>query len=1009
MAEYHAPIENLPIFDTNQFINPDNENLTLDTAKKYFLRFPNAQGTENLQDTNINGSLNISGSDTNIVNIETSNINASLNLGIVNDIGIRLNQGSLLSGRNYLDGTSCYGDFEFGPVVKNGTNSKVILGSLWSGIHEYYKLGMNFTDYNTHAPLELNYELAGDLPKKLMEFGYNGTKFDSLTFKNTTLKRMNQELSTSSSFENVNGYYSLAKNSAKIPNQQWSVPMLLTNFFDIQFAGSLTGTFNYLGYSTAWSPLLGLYLSSAFQGGGFGNQLRTSPDGINWTNRPYSATTNTGWVCLWCSAPSNKFFVFNASTGPVQSGRKIMSSPDGINWTVVSTPTEWDTVALRSACYSPELNTIVVTGGSNLTPSTSVFYSTDGGITFNNVPDILASPRFGSVWSPELGLFLITSSTNFSYTSPDGINWTQGPGQSFNFFSGVLEWSSELGMFVSATDQINQRIAISYDGINWTSISTTLNVINRLIWIKELCIFVGILSGSLAYSQDGINWFNASSGLSNTSVTLCWSPELSSLVLLYSGATANRGFLSRLNSRLPTQQNVFNSIYNSISNNGDWTYNRILFSGNSGVRIGPSSGLTTQGSQSIAIGTNAADTTQSTDAVSIGTRAGRYSQFPNTVAIGVDAGGGVSGTSANSQQDNAIAIGITAGQLTQGASSIAIGRLCGNTSQNVNCVAIGNAAGQTSQGLRGIAIGSQAGQTSQATDGIAIGRLSGSSSQQQYGIGIGAGAGQTSQGTSGIAIGFSSGGTSQGSNCVSIGNTSGNNTQGASSIAIGNQAAQTTQGTNAVSIGNRAGQNSQGNSAIAIGIDSGGTSQGGSCVSIGTQSGQTSQGTNSVAIGRFTANSSQGNNSVAIGNQSGQTSQRANCVAIGFNAGNDTQGISSIAMGLNAGQTTQGTKSIAIGENAGQDQQGINCIAIGTQAGQTTQANNSIAIGPVISNLHSNTIVLNSAGTGISPTPLPTTQASSFYVNPIRGVAHGIGVGILHYDPSTFEITYSTT
>jgi hypothetical protein len=741
MAEYHAPIENLPIFDTNQFINPDNENLTLDTAKKYFLRYPNAQGTENLQDTNINGVLNISGSDTNIVNIETSNINASLNLGIVNDIGIRLNQGSLLSGRNYLDGTSCYGDFEFGPVVKNGTNSKVILGSLWSGIHEYYKLGMNFTDYNTHAPLELNYELAGDLPKKLMEFGYNGTKFDSLTFKNTTLKRMNQELSTSSSFENVNGYYSLAKNSAKIPNQQWSVPMLLTNFFDIQFAGSLTGTFNYVSYGTTWSPLLGLYLSSALQGGGSGNQLRTSPDGINWFNRPYSATTNTGWICLWCSAPSNNFFVFNTSTNVLQSGRKIMSSPDGINWTVVTTPPEWDGVGLRSACYSPELNTIVVTGGTNLTTSTSVFYSTDGGITFNNVPNILASPRLASVWSPELGLFLITSSTNFSYTSPDGINWTQGPGQSFNFSSGILEWSSELGMFVSGTDQVNQRIAISYDGVNWTLISTTLSIINRIIWIKELCIFVGIIGASFAYSQDGINWFNSFSGLSNTIATLCWSPELSSLVLLYSGATANRGFLSRLNSRLPTQQNVFNSIYNSISNNGDWTYNRILFSGNSGVRIGPSSGLTTQGSQSIAIGTNAADTTQSTDAVSIGTRAGRYSQFSNAIAIGIDAGGGVSGTSANSQQDNAIAIGITAGQLTQGASSIAIGRLCGNTSQNVNCVAIGNAAGQTSQGLRGIAIGSQAGQTSQTSDAIAIGRLSGSSSQQQYGIGIGSGAG----------------------------------------------------------------------------------------------------------------------------------------------------------------------------------------------------------------------------------------------------------------------------
>ena len=28
---------------------------------------------------------------------------------------------------------------------------------------------------------------------------------------------------------------------------------------------------------------------------------------------------------------------------------------------------------------------------------------------------------------------------------------------------------------------------------------------------------------------------------------------------------------------------------------------------------------------------------------------------------------------------------------------------------------------------------------------------------------------------------------------------------------------------------------------------------------------------------------------------------------------------------------------------------------------------------------------------------------------PIRGVAHGLGVGVLKYDTTTFEITYSTT
>ena len=57
MASYLPPTENLPIFDPSVFQNAGEEALTINNASKYFLKYPNAQGTENLQTTNVNGIL----------------------------------------------------------------------------------------------------------------------------------------------------------------------------------------------------------------------------------------------------------------------------------------------------------------------------------------------------------------------------------------------------------------------------------------------------------------------------------------------------------------------------------------------------------------------------------------------------------------------------------------------------------------------------------------------------------------------------------------------------------------------------------------------------------------------------------------------------------------------------------------------------------------------------------------------------------------------------------------
>ena len=54
MSNYSPPTENLPIFDKNVFQQSD-EYITQGDADKRYLRYPNAQGTENLAQINVNG------------------------------------------------------------------------------------------------------------------------------------------------------------------------------------------------------------------------------------------------------------------------------------------------------------------------------------------------------------------------------------------------------------------------------------------------------------------------------------------------------------------------------------------------------------------------------------------------------------------------------------------------------------------------------------------------------------------------------------------------------------------------------------------------------------------------------------------------------------------------------------------------------------------------------------------------------------------------------------------
>ncbi len=317
------------------------------------------------------------------------------------------------------------------------------------------------------------------------------------------------------------------------------------------------------------------------------------------------------------------------------------------------------------------------------------------------------------------------------------------------------------------------------------------------------------------------------------------------------------------------------------------------------------------------------------------------------VNIGVSAGGGAGGT-------NTVAIGTNSGITSQGNGSVAIGNGSGNT-QGISCVAIGAGTGTTSQGQNATALGVGAGATSQGTASVAIGQ----NTADRF------------QGNGAIAIGLTTGKNNQGAQAIAIGDSTAIGTfnvipsyQGAKAIAIGVAAAQQAQGVSSIAIGENAALNTQGAGAIAIGQNAGT-----GLVGVG-------QGIDAIAIGTGAARGTTG------------SGQGDNCIAIGNTAGAITQGTNAVAIGNNAGNSGQGTHSVAIGNNAASSGQGSNCVAIGRLAGSGGMVNNSIAIN----------------GSGVA---LPAANAG-FYVNPIRGVAGGKGIGIIYYLPITGEVVYST-
>lgn len=215
----------------------------------------------------------------------------------------------------------------------------------------------------------------------------------------------------------------------------------------------------------------------------------TSPDGITWTQRDYTANPVRGSALAFRPlSPSNGLWACTTS-----SNGAVWSTNSGVSWSVSSIGVNivksylvWTGSAFLYGCNSASLNTSTTGSGAFLTTTTG----------FN--------PVYAGAATDGSGLIAIgVNSRLVSRTRDTGINWDNFALPQNASWSGIAYGS---GMYCAiATGTV---AAYSYNGTGW--FQTTLPT--GQLWSSiaySTDKFVAVANGSSvgAASYDGINWF----------------------------------------------------------------------------------------------------------------------------------------------------------------------------------------------------------------------------------------------------------------------------------------------------------------------------------------------------------------------------------------------------------------------------------------------------------------------------------------------------------------------
>jgi len=119
----------------------------------------------------------------------------------------------------------------------------------------------------------------------------------------------------------------------------------------------------------------------------------------------------------------------------------------------------------------------------------------------------------------------------------------------------------------------------SSDGFNWTDRSITDRSWETIRWSGDIGIFLAVAKdGYIATSSDGFVW--TESELTGELRGCCWSSELGTFVVV---GHSNVVYSTSLKERKPTSENVFNSEFNSIDDEGNRTLKSLTTTGNATI------------------------------------------------------------------------------------------------------------------------------------------------------------------------------------------------------------------------------------------------------------------------------------------------------------------------------------------------------------------------------------------------------------------------------------------
>jgi hypothetical protein len=448
--------------------------------------------------------------------------------------------------------------------------NKVISSNIVPFTNNIYTLGTSSLEWKNAYIKELNVNTINISGGNIINI--NKLIAHTSNKKITTANRVYQEISGGSNWNAVNGYYGLAKQSFPALNPLTSGAKAIAYWT----TRHNTGYFDFK--NIVWAPKLKMFLT--FSDGGYeGSGAKYSYDGINWIN------IFSGYALQWnvralCWSDELGIFVAGSYRHPY-----VIYSYNGIEW--YSNTTRDSAITFFSICWSPELGIFVAVTEGNITGT-----STDGinwiGATVGDSP-----MKWGSVcWAPELGLFVATGiewqNTNTKVmTSNDGYNWTLRTVPTTAEYPSWVSvcWSPQLGIFVTVASNgggSNANIMTSTNGIDWIIRGNNNGYSYRNVsWCAELGLFLITQTsggGSYLYSRNGIDWIEIYENISETgewssfnAYSVVRSPELG----IFVAVGGNKIWTSVLKGRPPTSYNVFDSCFNRIDENGNWTFKQI--------------------------------------------------------------------------------------------------------------------------------------------------------------------------------------------------------------------------------------------------------------------------------------------------------------------------------------------------------------------------------------------------------------------------------------------------